>query len=80
MEDEITTDYNENNPKTFSHQFLKEEQQLGVLFPESLFHIADKIDSTSTLKDSDIPSEKFLTAKLRQELVTSGTPNHRHMN
>ena len=68
MEDEITTYYNENNSKTFSHQYMKEEQQLGVLCPESLFHIADKIDITSTLKDSNIPSEKIPYSKAKTRI------------
>ena len=81
MEDEITTYYNENNSKMFSHQFMKEEQQMGVLCPESLFHIADKIDITSTLKDSDIPSEKipYSKAKTRIGYVRYTKPLSHHL-
>ena len=68
MEDEITTYYNENNSNKFSHEYMKEEQQLGVLCPESQFHVADKIDVTSTLKDSAIPSETIPYSKAKTRI------------
>ena len=36
--------------------------------PESLFHIADKIDITSTLKESSIPSDKIPYSKAKTRI------------